>query len=185
MAARVGVVEVAAHQVASQLWLLLALIVDALAVAAQALIARALGRGAATEARAIAARLLQLGLALGTVLAVLFLVLGPVVPRLFTAEAEVIAAVASVMPFVALMQPLNGLVFVWDGVFMGLEDFGFLAVAMLLSAAAAAAVLALVLPLAWGLAGVWWAIAVLTVARVATLAWRHRRWRGGGLEAAG
>ncbi len=80
----------------------------------------------------------------------------------------------AIFPFVAAMQPLNALVFVWDGVFMAIEDFAFLAVAMVLSAVVAGALLAGVLPLGWGLNGVWWALVGLMVARAVTLAWRYR-----------
>ena len=45
VATRVGMIAVAAHQVGSQLWLLLALVVDSLAVAAQAMVARYRGSG--------------------------------------------------------------------------------------------------------------------------------------------
>lgn len=173
VAARVGVTEVAAHQVAAQLWLLLALVVDALAIAAQALVARHVGAGDAATAREVSDRLLLLGLAVGALLGVGFGLARGWLPALFSDDEAVRAAVRSVIPFVALMQPLNALAFVWDGVFMGIEDFGFLARAMLVSAAAAAVPLALVLPLDWGLAGVWWAIVALMVARALTLAWRY------------
>jgi putative MATE family efflux protein len=173
VAARVGVLAVAAHQVAAQLWLFLALVIDALAVAAQALVARYMGAGEGARARALANRLLVWGLALGTLLGLGFFAASPVLPRLFSDDPDVIAAVLVVFPFVALMQPLNALVFVWDGIFMGLGDFGYLAKAMLLSALAAAALLLLVLPLGLGLQGVWWAIALLMAARALTLALRY------------
>jgi MATE family multidrug resistance protein len=57
---------------------------------------------------------------------------------------------------------------------MGAERFRFLAVQMALSAACAAAVLLLVLPLGWGLTGVWWGIVALMVVRAVTLAVRYR-----------
>jgi len=53
VAARVGVTAVAAHQVAAQLWLFMALVVDALAVAAQALVAKHLGAEAPERARTV------------------------------------------------------------------------------------------------------------------------------------
>jgi len=71
------------------------------------------------------------------------------------------------------MQPLNALVFVWDGIFMGAEDFRFLAGQMLLSGAAAAMVLLLVLPMGWGLQGVWWGIVTLMGVRLLTLSIRY------------
>jgi MATE family multidrug resistance protein len=83
------------------------------------------------------------------------------------------------------MQPLNAVVFVWDGVFLGAEDFQFLAVQMILSGAAAAAVILLVLPLGWGLLGVWWGMVTLMLVRALTLAWRYwRAWptAGGTLQ---
>jgi MATE family multidrug resistance protein len=174
VATRIGVVEVAAHQVAAQLWLFLALIVDALAIAGQALVARYVGEGRPEDARALSDRLLAMGLLVGSGLGVAFWAARGALAAAFSDDPAVVATVLSVFPFVALMQPLNGLVFVWDGIFMGIQDFRFLALAMALSALAAAALLASVLPLGWGLAGVWWAIVGLMVARAATLGWRYR-----------
>jgi MATE family multidrug resistance protein len=51
VATRLGTVQVAAHQVATQIWLLLAMIVDSLAVAAQALVAGYRGAGDESMAR--------------------------------------------------------------------------------------------------------------------------------------
>jgi MATE family multidrug resistance protein len=174
VAARVGVVEVAAHQVAAQLWLFLALVIDALAIAGQALVARYVGEGRPDDARAVADRLLAMGLLVGVGLGIAFWAARGPLAAAFSDDPAVVATVLAVFPFVALMQPLNGLVFVWDGIFMGIQDFRFLALAMALSAVMAAVLLALVLPLGWGVAGVWWAIAGLMVARAATLGWRYR-----------
>lgn len=191
VATRVGTVAIAAHQVASQLWLLLALVVDALAVAGQAMVARYRGadegrdapepgrppRGVdatgSPTAREAADRLLAWGLAVGLGLAALFLALRPWLPRLFTDEPAAITRVDGILPFVIWMQPLNALVFVWDGILMGAEDFRFLAIQMALAAAAAAAVLLLVVPMGWGLIGVWWGIVVLMAGRAVTLGARY------------
>ena len=141
VATRVGTVEVAAHQVATEIWLFLALVVDALAVAGQALVARYRVAGDPVSA----------------------------LPRLFTPDIEVIAAIGLVYPFIVFMQPLNALVFVWDGVFLGAEDFRFLAIQMVLSGTAAGVVLLLVLPMGWGLLGVWWGMVTLMLVRALTL----------------
>ncbi|NBB72333.1 MAG: MATE family efflux transporter [Bacteroidetes bacterium] len=177
VAARVGVTAVAAHQVAAQLWLFLALVVDALAVAAQALVSKQLGQRDAAAARAVSNRLLQWGLLVGVVLGVGFFATQPILPGFFTDDAATIAAVLSVFPVVALLQPLNGLVFVWDGIYMGAEDFGYLAKAMLVAAAGAAAILLLVQPMGWGLTGVWWGITALMALRAITLAVPYVRGR--------
>jgi len=123
----------------------------------------------------VAARLLLWGGASGAVLGTALLAVRPWLPRLFTGDPAVLAAIAAVYPFLAGLEPLAGLVFVWDGIFMGAEDFRYLAGAMAASAAASAAVLLLVVPMGWGLPGVWWGIAALMLVRAATLAWRHLR----------
>ncbi len=173
IATRVGTVAVAAHQVASQLWLLLALVVDSLAVAAQAMVAKYRGAGDGHASRSASDRLLLWGLGTGVALATLFWALEPVLPRLFTDEPAALAAVRTIYPFIVVMQPLNALVFVWDGIFLGLEEFRFVALQMLVSGLAASAVLLLVLPLGWGLAGVWWGIVTLMGVRALTLGWRY------------
>ena len=171
VAARVGVVEVAAHQVAFGLWLFMALTVDALAVAAQALIARYVGEGKPVRARAVSDRLLLLGFVVGLALLAGFYLFEGVLPGLFTDDPEVIWTLRRVYPLVVLLQPLTAVVFVFDGIFMGVEAFAFLARAMAISAAVAGAVLALVLPLGWGLVGVWWGMVTLIVMRFLTLGW--------------
>lgn len=176
VATRVGPLAVAAHQVASQLWLFLALVVDALAVAAQAMV----GRYEGGSARKAAHRLLGWGLAVGLALVGLFVALGPWLPRLFTDDPAAIARVRAILPFVIWMQPLNALVFVWDGVFMGAEEFRYLAVQMVLSAGVAAAILLLVVPMGWGLPGVWWGIVALMSVRAVTLGVRYAGRRGPG-----
>ncbi len=172
-ATRLGVRAVAAHQVAMQLWLLLALVVDALAVAAQAMVGGA-DRG---EARRIARRLLVWAAIVGLVLAALFAVARPWLPLLFTDDPAALQRVDDLLPFIIWMQPLNALVFVWDGIFMGAEDFRYLAIQMVVSGAIAAALLLLVVPLGWGLSGVWWAIVALMATRAVTLGARYARGR--------
>ncbi len=178
IAARLGTRAVAAHQVARELWLFLALVVDALAVAGQALVARYRGAGDTAKAREVSDRLLAFGLATGCGLGIAFWLAGPWLIGLFTNDPAVGAGVAMLLPFVAAMQPLNALVFVWDGVFMGAERFRFLALAMGASALVGCAVIAAVLPLGLGLAGIWWGITAFMAARLATLALGYRRlWR--------
>jgi len=177
VAARVGVTAVAAHQVAHQLWLFLALVVDALAVAAQALVSKHLGADDPNAARAVSNRLFQWGLAVGVALGAGFFLLRPVLPSFFTDDPATVRSLLDIYLFVALLQPLNGLVFVGDGIYMGAEAFSYLAKAMIGTAVAAAIVLALVLPMGWGLMGVWWGITTLMVGRLLTLVVPYARRR--------
>ena len=175
MAARVGVTAVAAHQVAAQLWMFLAVLVDALAVAAQALVSKHLGAGGRGTARRVSNRLLQWGLGVGVALGLGFWALRPVLPGFFADDPETVEALRTVYLFVVVLQPLNGLVFVGDGIYMGAEEFPYLAKAMIGTAAVAGGLLLLVNPLGWGLSGVWWGITALMVGRLLTLAGPYAR----------
>lgn len=173
VAARMGVVTVAAHQIARELWTMLALVLDGFAIAGQALVASALGAGMAERARADARRLVGWGAAAGTMAGAAYLALAGPLPRLFTSDAAVLAAVATVWPIVALLQPVGGVVFVLDGVLMGAEDYRYLwwsTAAAALLALAPLAVLALAR--GWGLPGIWVAMCALMAVRLATTAGR-------------
>jgi Na+-driven multidrug efflux pump len=102
----------------------------------------------------------------------------PLLARLFTGDPEVMALASGVLWVVALLQPLNAVVFVLDGVLIGAGDLRFLAgamvVALLLFLPASLAVGVLDLPLA----ALWLAIGLLMVARLAAVTWRFasNRW---------
>ena len=121
-------------------------------------------------ARAVSNRLLFLGLVVGSMLGAVMWALEPWLGALFTDDAVALASLASVFPGVVFLQPLNGLVFVWDGVYMGAQRFVYLAFAMVLSVSVAAAVLSSAIPMGWGLRGVWAGITALMAMRLVTLA---------------
>ena len=78
--ARIGAATVAAHQIAFQLFGFLALVLDAIAIAGQVIVGRALGAGDADEAFAAARRMIELSLAAGLVIGGVFLALADVDP---------------------------------------------------------------------------------------------------------
>ena len=170
VAARVGTAQVAAHQVMFQVWIFLTLVLDALAIAAQAMIGKTFGV-AVEDAAAISRRLLVLGVWSGAALGLVLLLVAPWLPGWFTDDAGVLDSLRGVYPFLIVMQPLNALVFVWDGIIIGAADFAYLARSMVVSSVVGLVALSLVLPMGWGLAGVWWAIVVLMIGRAATLLW--------------
>lgn len=173
VAARVSSISVAAHQVLSQLFLFTALVLDALAIAAQAMVGRQLGARDESGAREIADRLLVLGVVTGVGLAAMLAAIAGPLPGWFSEDAAVRSAIAGSYWVLVAIQPLAGIVFVWDGVFIGAGDFRFLARAMALSAALGVAALMAVLPLGMGLPGVWFALAGFLAVRAVTLGWRR------------
>ena len=176
VAARISDEAVAAHQVVSQLFVFLALALDALAVAAQAMVSMRVGRRDLAGGTEAADRLAVIGVVVGVLLAGVLAALVGVLPGVFTADPAVVSAMRPAYWIMAASQPLVAVVFVWDGVFFGVGDFTYLAAAMAAAAVLAIGVTLLVIPLGWGLAGVWWGVVVLMVARFVTLAWR--RWSG-------
>jgi Na+-driven multidrug efflux pump len=128
-AARQGSAAVAAHQVASAVWSLLALALDALAIAAQALTGRWLGAGNAAAVRAVTSRMIVWGCGAGAVLGTIVLASRTVLAPLFGSDPQVRGALVAALLVVALAQPLAGYVFVLDGVLIGAGDGRFLAVA--------------------------------------------------------
>lgn len=170
VATRIGVVEVAAHQVAYQLWGFLALVVDSLAIAGQSLLSKHIGKESAAEARAVGNRLLQWGLAVGVALGLLFWLGSPYLPAVFTDDPETVSMVLAIFVFVALLQPINGLVFVWDGLYMGAEAFRYLAMTMVVAAVLTVGLLWATLAFDWGLVGVWWAVTAMMLVRLLSLA---------------
>jgi MATE family, multidrug efflux pump len=165
--ARSGTAELGAHQVALQLWLFLALVLDAYAIAAQTLVGHALGAGRPDAARRTARRVSAWGLGTGIVVAAALLALRPVLPPLFTDDPAVLAEAAVVWWFLALMQPLAGVVFALDGVLMGAGDVAYLRTVTLGSAAVGFVPLSLLSGrLGWGLAGVWSGLTLFIVLRL-------------------
>ncbi|MGH9186159.1 MAG: MATE family efflux transporter [Acidimicrobiales bacterium] len=177
VATRIGTDDVGAHQIAFEVWSFLALALDAVAIAGQAMIGRLLGAGQGTEARAAARRMIELGLFTGVVCGALVAASRPLLPHVFTDDAAVVALTGFVLLWVAALQPVNGVVFVLDGVLIGAGDMRFLAWAMAgafaVFAAAAGAVLALDLGIGW----LWASIGLLMVARLVALGTRFARGR--------
>ena len=172
VASRMGAVPLAAHQVAFQLWSFLALSLDAVAIAAQAMVGRLLGAGDAAGARDASRRMVEWGLLSGVVLGAVVALLRPALAPLFSDDQAVIHLTRQALWVVAILQPLNAVVFVLDGVLIGAGDLRFLAGAML-SAFAVYVPAAILAGAAGGtLLWLWGAIALLMVARLVGVAWR-------------
>ena len=174
MCARIGPATVAAHQIAFQLFAFLALVLDAIAIAGQVIVGRALGGGDAEAAVAAARRMIELSLAAGLVIGGVLLALADVIPRAFTSDPAVLDQAHDLWPLFCVLWPVAAVVFALDGILIGAGDTGYLAAAMLV---AFVVFLPLVLT-ADTVAGVWVALDVLMLARLATLGGRfaRRRW---------
>ncbi|XP_039023782.1 protein DETOXIFICATION 42-like isoform X2 [Hibiscus syriacus] len=98
MAARLGSTSMAAFQVCLQVWLATSLLADGLAVAGQAILASSFAKKDYEKATTTASRVLQLGLVLGMILAVILgggLSFGA---KLFTKDADVLRLIGTGIP---------------------------------------------------------------------------------------
>jgi putative MATE family efflux protein len=181
--ARVGPASLGAHQIAFQLFIFLALVLDALAIAAQVMVGRMLGAGDAAAARAAASRMIVWSSLLGAAFGVLLLALGDGVPRLFTGDDAVVARAHEIWWLFAALMPLNGAVFALDGILIGAGDTRFLMWGMLAASAVHVPVALLALANGWGIVGVWCGLAGLILVRLATCGARFAgdRWARTGL----
>ena len=160
-ATALGDVSLAAHQVVNALWTFAAFALDALAVAAQALIGTALGQAQRSDADSatsdtevdIAAdtdtqsasatagwsidellrRLLAWGAGTGVLIGVLMAAGAAWLPHAFTSDPGVITAATPTLLVAASALPLAGVVYLLDGVLMGAGDGRYLAWAGLLT----------------------------------------------------
>ncbi|MDT0164529.1 MATE family efflux transporter [Actinotalea sp. AC32] len=179
VAAGLGTVALAGHQVVMAVWGLLAFGLDALAIAAQALVGQGLGAGDVGRTRAVLRRTLAWGIAAGAAAGVAVAATAWWVGPLFSADDDVRRAVALSLVVVAVGLPVAGWVFVLDGVLIGAGDGRYLAVVgfvtLAVYAPAALAVRAWADGGAAGLAWSWVAFAgVFMLARAVTTGLRAR-----------
>lgn len=169
IAARMGVVVLGSWQVAMQIYTFLALTLDSIAIAGQALIGRYLGAARADEARDASRRLMMWGIGFGVLLGVVAFLLRRPIAGLFSDDPRVIAASSSLIGWVALIQPLSATAFTLDGILIGASDTRVLAASMVASSAVFATISLLALNNGWGAAGLAAGATIWLGARSATL----------------
>jgi putative MATE family efflux protein len=177
--ARVGDDSLAAHQIAFQLFVFLALVLDAIAIAGQVIVGRTLGAGDADAAHAAARRMIEWAVVAGALFGLVMLALIDLIPRAFTGDEDVVERAKEIWVLFALMQPANGAVFALDGILIGAGDTRFLMYGMLVASLGVFVPVALLsLELDWGIVGVWAGLVGLIAVRLGTCAWRFssRRW---------
>jgi multidrug resistance protein, MATE family len=177
MAGRLGGVPLAAHTAALTLASLTFMVPLGVSLAAVVRVGNLVGARAGRDAQRAAWVALALGGTFMALSAVAFWLGRWQLPRLFTADAAVIAAAAAILPVAAAFQIFDGVQVVGAGVLRGLGQTRPAALFNLVG------FYALALPLAWwlgfrlelGLAGIWWGLALgLAVVAALLVVWLHR-----------
>lgn len=172
MAARLGVQSLAAHTIAFRIWMFTAYASDGVEAAGQTMVAHRLGSGDVDAIRAVVQRLLGWALVLGMTMAIAIGAGSGALPRIFSDDAALVAAAATTLLWVAVLQPFNAIAFALDGMLVGAAEQTFLAKAMAVSAIAFTATALLTHRLELGLNGIWLSISIFMLVRAGLGLWR-------------
>lgn len=166
VASRMGEATLAGHQILLQLWNFLSLVLDSLAIAAQALVGAALGAGSAVRARGVGMKVIGFSLAAAAMMSAVLVAGSRWIPGLFTRDAAVLSGLGTPWWILSGMVILGGCAYALDGVLLGAGDATYLRNATLASVACG------FIPGVWiawavgvGLTGIWFGIAAFMLLR--------------------
>ena len=125
-ATALGTEVLAAHQIVFNVYSTMAFALDALAIAAQALIGKELGASNVPTVRALTSTMIRWSFGFGAITGILLGATAWVLPHIFTTDPAVIEATTAGLIVLAISQPLSGYVFVLDGILMGAGDAKYL-----------------------------------------------------------
>jgi putative MATE family efflux protein len=126
-ATRLGADHVAAHQVGLSIWLIFALILDGVAVAAQVLMGRAYAEADGPKVRSLTWYMLRVALLQGIVSMLVVDAVNFAIPQLFTKDVAIQRHLHQIMPHLAWQQILVSLTLVTESLAVGATQFGILA----------------------------------------------------------
>ncbi len=174
VAARLGTRELAAFQVSLNVWYVLSNLLDALAIAAQAMVGRRLGASEGDGVQAVVRRLMRWALRYGIAVGALVMVGAPWAPMLFSSDSTVQHLITVALLIVGAHQPLAAIVFLLDGVLVGSGDGRYLAFVLTMA-------MCTFLPIAWavvhwnlGIVGLWCAMIAFLTTRAGLMVRRAR-----------
>ena len=180
VATGLGTDELAGWQVAFTIFSTAAFALDALAIAAQALIGKGLGADDEPFVRRVLGRTVAWGAWFGVIVGAVIAAASGIIGLVFTGDPALAALVQPALLVLAVAQPVSGVVFVLDGVLIGAGDGKYLAIVGVLNLVPFVPVLIAVAMLApasaTGLA--WLAVAFFGVYMLARLVTLGRRVRG-------
>ncbi len=171
---RIGVNELAGHQIAINLASLSFMVPMGISGAAATRVGNAIGRGDMPGARRAAAACLLLGGGVMVGFAIPFAIFPEALARLYTREAAVIAMAAALLPIAAVFQVFDGVQVVGAGVLRGSADTAFPAGIALVGfwLVGLPAGWALGFPAGMGPRGLWWGLTMGLAAVALLFLWR-------------
>ena len=174
MIGRMGVAQLAGHQISLNLASVSFMLPLGIGGAAATRVGNAIGRGDMPGARRAAAVCLALGAGVMLFFAGLFAAAPRWLAGLYTPDAAVIAAAAALLPIAAAFQVLDGLQVVAAGALRGAADTTFPAAIALVGYWMIGLPLGwwMAGPLGWGPRGLWWGLTIALFVVAVLLLWR-------------
>ncbi|QJP33877.1 MATE family efflux transporter [Nonlabens sp. Ci31] len=170
-----GVAEAAAHAVLMNIWLLFSFLVDGFANAGNAIGGKLLGSKDGESLKYLANKTSLYGVVIAVFLTIICALLYPVLGNRFTDDPEVLEIIANTFWIVLLMQPINAVAFVYDGIFKGWGEASYLRnLLWLLTALVFLPVLFLLDYFGWDLYAVWFAFFAWMIGRAAVLFFKFK-----------
>ena len=126
VAASLGKTYIAAHTIAINIWIFTAFFLDGYASAGNIYGGRLLGARDFSQLKALVFKVLKYGIVVSIILMLLSGLFYRSIGRLFTHETEVLHIFYQTFLLVILVQPINAVAFVLDGVFKGLGEMKYL-----------------------------------------------------------
>jgi Na+-driven multidrug efflux pump len=173
-ATRQGEITLASHQTCLTISGLFEIPAGALGIAAQVMVGRSLGADQLATARTVIARTMHWGLISGIVLGVVLATARPLFGPVFSQDPAVRHHLVAALLVLALLQPIGGVLFVLDGVFIGAGDGRYLAVAGITTLLVFLPILAAIVRWHGTLVELWLGLGAYLVVRLATLLSRVR-----------
>jgi MATE family multidrug resistance protein len=174
-AAAIGTSRVAAHQVVRETWFLSAMLIDGVAIAAQALVAEQVGKRDEAMAHTVSRRLVVWGGWTGLAVTLAWLLGGPSLGSLFASSPEVETLIVSATKVAAVFAVPSAILWVLDGIFLARLQLRTMALSTGAGLVAGAVVFWITLRWGWDLAGIWWGMGAMVMARLAVLTLRPDR----------
>lgn len=174
VATGMGTTALAAHQAMNAIWGLLTNALDAIAIAAQAIIGRRLGAADRAGAARLTWLMVRWGAAGGLAFGLLVWASHPLWAGLISPDPAVHALLGRTLLAFALITPVSGVVFVLDGVLIGAGDARYLGLVQVVSLLAYLPMIALVVGGHGSLLWLWIAYGGYLCVRCLTLVLRAR-----------
>lgn len=175
LAAGLGTNQLAAFHIAFAIWMLLALSLDALAIAAQVIVGNAVGAKNWRAVRSLSRRLLSWSLGFGLLQGVLVVIAAPVIASGFSPDVEVEQYLQLSLLIIGLHQPLAAVVFLLDGVLLGWADNSYMAKVQTWALVGFLPPAFLIWNADLGLSFIWFSIIWWLLIRAVLLWWRNQR----------